>query len=228
MVRYSVVLLDADGTLFDYDRAEATALTTCCNDLGIPCTPERDIPRYRQINREVWSAFERGEIDQDTLAVERFRRLLAELRHQADPREMSERYLSRLAEGSYLIDGALEVVAALSQRARLAILTNGLSRVQRARFAASGLDAYIPHLFISDEIGSQKPEPEIFARALEPFPGIARSEALMVGDSLSSDIRGGVNYGLPTCWYNPDGQENPDGPTPTHEISDLEELLFLL
>jgi 2-haloacid dehalogenase len=142
----------------------------------------------------------------------------------AAPSALADRYLSHLAEGSFLIPGALEVARTLSDRARIAVVTNGLSRVQRSRFGGSGLHPYVEHLVISDEIGVQKPEPGIFDAALAPFEGVTLDEVLMVGDSLTSDIEGGVRYGIATCWYNPDGRENPDGPVPTHEIRSLEEL----
>lgn len=243
MARYSVLLLDADGTLFDYDRAEGYALETTCGELGLDYEPERDLPVYRRINAEMWIAFERGEIDPGTLSVERFRRFLealgadgaavnrgahADSGARVNPVEMADRYLGHLAEGSFLIPDALEVVRELASLARLAVITNGLSRVQRSRFSGSGLSEYVEHLVISDEVGSQKPEPGIFDVALEPFNGVSRDEVLIVGDSLTSDIAGGVRYGIATCWYNPEGRKNPDGPVPTHEIRSLAELPGLL
>jgi YjjG family noncanonical pyrimidine nucleotidase len=224
MSRYTVVLLDADGTLFDYDRAEAHAFAATCDELGIPYEADRDLPAYRRINAGLWRAFERGEIDPPGLSVERFRRVLAEMGQRADPEEMARRYLGHLAEGSFLLPGALEAVRDLCRRRRVAVVTNGLSRVQRSRFAGSGLDRYVEHLVISDEIGAQKPEPGIFDAALEPFGDVPASQVLMVGDSLTSDIAGGVRYGIDTCWYNPAGAENSDGPVPTYEIAALSQL----
>jgi 2-haloacid dehalogenase len=231
MARYTVLLLDADGTLFDYDRAEGYALETTFARFGVPYDAGRDLPVYRRINAEMWRAFERGEIDPATLSVERFRRALEALgaAGRTDPAQIAERYLSHLSEGSFLIPGAPEVVRELSGRARIAVVTNGLSRVQRPRFAGSGLAPFVEHLVISDEIGVQKPEPGIFDAALAPFDKVSREEVLMVGDSLTSDITGGVQYGVATCWYNPQGRENPEGgPVPTHEIRRLEELLPLV
>lgn len=231
MARYTVLLLDADGTLFDYDRAESYALETTFARFGVPYDADRDLPVYRRINAEMWRAFERGEIDPATLSVERFRRVLDALgaSGRTDPAELAERYLGHLAEGSFLIPGALEVVAELAGRARIVVVTNGLSRVQRSRFAGSGLAEHVEHLVISDEIGVQKPEPGVFDAALAPFDGVPREEVLMVGDSLTSDIAGGVRYGIATCWYNPGGRENPrGGPVPTHEIGGLEELPSLV
>ena len=224
MARYSVLLLDADGTLFDYNRAESHAFAATCAELGLHYREADHLPAYRRINSDLWKAFERGEVNQATLAVERFRQVLEEMGQEADASVMADRYLAHLAGGSFLLPGALEVVRTLSERADLVVLTNGLSRVQRSRFADSGLAAYIPHLIISDEIGSQTPEPEIFNVALTPFDGTDRSQILMVGDSLSSDILGGVRFGIDTCWFNPDGRVNPDGPQPTYEIRDLTEL----
>lgn len=240
MGRYSLLLLDADGTLFDYDRAEAYALETTCGELGLDYEPEHHLPIYRRINAVMWRAFERGEIDPGTLSVERFRRFLETVggpgaaaprpgtETNADPAAMADRYLGHLAEGSFLIPGALEVVRELAPLARLAVITNGLSRVQRSRFAGSGLAEYVEHLVISDEVGSQKPAPGIFDVALRPFDGVPREKVLIVGDSLTSDIEGGARYGIATCWYNPGARENPDGPIPTHEIRDLAELSGLL
>ncbi len=228
MNRYNVVLLDADGTVFDYERAEATALAAASADLGLEFDSTKDTVTYRRINAEIWRRFEEGDISAAELSLERFRLFLSELKEEADAATMSERYLEHLAGAGFLIDGAAEVVADLAPRVRLVLITNGLARVQRPRFESSGLGRYIEQLVISDEVGSRKPESEIFARALEPFGGMARAEALMVGDSLTSDIRGGINYGLPTCWYNPNGEENTEGLHPTHEINSLEELLFLV
>ena len=228
MTRYSIVLLDADGTLLDYDKAEDYAFTAVCRDLGISASRDNDLSIYRRINAELWHALERGEIDQDTLAVERFQRLLQEIGQEADAKAMAEGYLSHLGEAGFLIPEALELVRDLADRTRLVLITNGLARVQRSRLAASGLERYFTDIIISDEVGVQKPDPAIFERALSPFSGVARAEVLMVGDSLSSDIQGGTNSGIPTCWYNPEGADNPDGPRPTHEIYDLSELRSLI
>ncbi|MFP4012114.1 MAG: YjjG family noncanonical pyrimidine nucleotidase [Spirochaetaceae bacterium] len=226
MARYSLVLLDADGTLFDYDRAEAYALETTCKELGLHYEPKRDLPTYRQINDAMWRAFERGEIDPDALKTRRFADTL-EAMGQSDavrPEEMADRYLEHLAEGSFLIPGVLPMVRELSRLARLAVITNGLARVQRSRFSRSGLAHYVDHLVISDEVGSQKPQPGIFEVALSPFGEVARKEVLIVGDSLTSDIEGGVRYGIDTCWYNPEGRANPNGPHPTYEVRRLDEI----
>ena len=226
MARYSLVLLDADGTLFDYDRAEAYAFETTCAELGLPYDSTRDLPIYRRINHAMWRAFERGEIDPETLKTRRFAETLEAMGQNdaARPEEMADRYLAHLAEGSFLIPGALPMVRELSRLTQLAVITNGLSRVQRSRFGRSGLAHYVNHVIISDEVGSQKPEPGIFDVALSPFSDVAREQVLIVGDSLTSDIEGGVRYGIDTCWYNPEGRENVDGPHPAHEVRRLDEI----
>ncbi|MFW5728552.1 MAG: YjjG family noncanonical pyrimidine nucleotidase [Spirochaetota bacterium] len=228
MAHYRVLLLDADGTLFDYDRAESHAFAATCADLSLHYREADHLPAYRRINSELWRALERGEVDQATLAVERFIRVLEEMGQEADASVMADRYLAHLGRGSFLLPDALDVVRMLSERADLVLLTNGLSRVQRSRFADSGLAAYIPHLVISDEVGFRKPEPEIFDIALKPFDGVDRSQVLMVGDSLSSDILGGARYGIDTCRLNLEGRENLDGPEPTYEIRELMELPSLV
>jgi YjjG family noncanonical pyrimidine nucleotidase len=224
---YRWLIFDADGTLFDYDRAEAVALVETFESFGVTFEPRYgDV--YRQINAAIWREFEQGTITASALRVERFRRLFDALGFAVDPTAFSERYLDHLAHRGDLIDGAEQVVAALFGRYRLLILTNGLSEVQRSRLAHSGLAGYFEDIVISDEVGVAKPGPQIFDVAFERMGRPAKSEVLLVGDSLSSDIAGGQAYGLDTCWFNPNGQSQPAGASIRFEIRRLAELLASL
>jgi len=223
---YELILLDADGTLFDYDRAEKYAIETTFGDFGLDYS-DAILARYRVVNDALWKELERGNITSGELRVERFRRLLAEIR-EADAEALSRRYLHHLARGSYLIDGAEDICRYMARRYTLAILTNGITEVQRSRLGKSALHEIISHIIISEEVGFSKPDPRIFEYAMSMFGHPRRETVLMVGDSLSSDIRGGVNAGIDTCWYNPHGAPCSEDLAPTREIRTLQELRQLL
>lgn len=220
---YTYVLLDADGTLFDFERAESHSLEQAFRDLGHTYLPSF-LATYKRVNKEMWRRLERGEISSDVMRIERFRMFCDEARAPIDPHAMSERYLEHLSRADFLLDGALELVKTLAGVARLSIITNGLTEVQRGRFSRSPIRAYLSDVVISDEVGIQKPLRGIFDLALEHLGCGDRSTALMVGDSLSSDIAGGINAGIDTCWYNPAGVVIAGELRPTYVVSRLEEI----
>ena len=223
---YQWLLFDADGTLFDYDRAEAAALQATFAALGHPFAASY-LTEYRRVNHAIWSEFEQGQIDQVTLRTRRFELLLAAINLPADAHAFSANYLRHLAAGIYLMAGAEETVKLLVQHFNLAVITNGLADVQRPRFARSAIYPYIQQIIISEEVGAAKPDPAIFDIAFARMGRPAKNEVLIIGDSLSSDIQGGVNYGLDTCWFNPTGQPN-GSLKPTFEIKMLTELPEIL
>jgi 2-haloacid dehalogenase len=223
-MKYEWLLFDADGTLFDYQRAEAKALEGAFGDFSLPFD-DRSAQAYRTINHQVWVDFENGRITSTALRVVRFERLFAHLGVDTDAGQFSDRYLFHLAAGSDLISGAEEVIGVLKNRCRLGLITNGLKDVQRPRLARSAIATCFDVLAISEELGVAKPDPryfdEVFARMGQP----ARESVLVIGDSLTSDILGGLNYGVDTCWYNPAGlPPNPEIPA-TFEIRQLTNLL---
>ncbi len=237
---YELILLDADGTLFDYDRAERHAIEATFCDFGLRYT-ESILSRYREVNDALWRELEKGNIASAELRVERFRRLIAEIGKMAqesnpaptsasattsapDAEVLSGRYLRRLAASSYLIDGAEDICRYMAAKYDLAILTNGIAEVQRSRFSASALHHIVPHIIISEEVGLSKPDPRIFEYAMSALGHPRRETVLMVGDSLSSDIRGGANAGIDTCWYNPHRAPCSEDLAPTYEIRSLGEL----
>ncbi len=228
-MEYSVVLFDADGTIMDFERAEREALKRAFEFTGLDYDETRHLPLYTSINRQIWIEFEEGAISSAKLGRERFVRYLTALGLDADPGELSEAYVTYLAEGDFLIPGAEEMLRVLAGSCRMSVVTNGLSRVQNSRFSRSALSRYFDGIVISEEVGARKPEREIFDVALRAYPNVPRSKVLMVGDSLSSDIAGGIIYGLATCWYNPEGlpapaDALPPAGGPDYEIRELREL----
>lgn len=226
MIEYEVVLFDADGTIFDFARAETFALENTFRELGIPFG-EEDLRTYRRVNHQVWRMFERGRISSVELRSLRFQRLASERGIPADAAAMSAGYLSWLARASFLIDGAQGIIERLRGSVRMAIVTNGLKDVQRGRFGRSPITGHFEAIVISEEIGVQKPDPAIFDHALKLLGHTDRRTVLMVGDSLTSDVQGGVNFGIDTCWYNPDRIPAPKRPVPSHIVTTLEELIPL-
>lgn len=224
---YPWLWFDADGTLFDYDRAEKTALQQAFQSVNTPFEPEY-LHVYRRINQQLWQALERQEITPAILQVRRFELLQEALQLAGSPIQMSTAYLEQLALCAELIDGAEEVLRTLQATCQLAIVTNGLQAVQRSRLARSRIRDYITELIISEEVGAAKPEAAFFAAAFARVGHPAESDVLLIGDSLSSDMQGGLDYGLDTCWYNPDGEPRPNGLPITYEIAHLRDLLKML
>jgi 2-haloacid dehalogenase len=225
--RYQWLLFDADGTLFDYGRAEAVALEGAFRQFGVPFGPD-SLAAYQRINQQLWRAWELGQITPAVLAVRRFERLFEEIRVSVSPELFSTAYMEHLATCSELNDGAYEVLQALHGTYRLAILTNGLKAVQRPRLARSVIRDYIAALIISEEVGAAKPDRAIFDAAIAHMGHPPRSAVLMIGDSLTADIQGAIQYGLDTCWYNPARQPRPPALEITYEITRLSELIGLL
>lgn len=220
---YAWLLFDADGTLFDFERTEAAALQATFTDFGI-AHDERNTAVYHAINRVLWQQLERGELRADVLRVLRFERLFEALSVAGDPEIASDRYVGHLSEGTYLLEGAEVLVTALARTHRLAIITNGLSAVQRPRFAASTIGHLFDPIVVSDELGVAKPDPAIFDATFERMGQPAKDEVLLIGDSLSSDICGGARYGIDTCWFNPRRAPAPADLAITHEIDALASL----
>jgi 2-haloacid dehalogenase len=226
-MKYRWLLFDADGTLFDYDRAEAQALAATFDQINYPFDDEI-LSKYRHINGDLWLAFEKGEIHQNELKTERFNQLCQLLEVKLDPSLLSQLYLKNLGQGTYLIDGALETIEKLIDRYDLAIITNGLKDVQRPRIADSSIHSYFPVIVISEEVGAAKPEKKIFDIAFQMMGEPQKGEVLLIGDSLTSDIAGAMNYGIDSCWFNPNRQQLPPGLQTRFEINKLLELIDIL
>ena len=227
MGHYTWLLFDADGTLFDYDTAERTALERSFHDIGIPFEPAY-LATYRRINGQIWIDFEARKITAERLKSRRFELLFSELQQSVDAKAFSDQYLLRLSEATYLIDGAEVLVKHLASSYQIGIITNGLTRVQRPRFKASAVAPYIDTMIISEELGVAKPDPRIFDAAFEKMQYPSRANVLMIGDSLTSDMQGGHDYGIDTCWFNPNNTENTFPFQPTYEIRKLSEMFNFL
>ena len=226
---YELLIFDADHTLWDFDTAEKNAIKRIFAEQGLVYTDDL-LGLYRDINFSLWKKFEQKEISQARIKTERFRLFLQELEadNDFDLNKISHDYLIYLSEGNQLLEGAYEPITDLRKRYRLALLTNGISTVQHPRYKNSVLHGIFEAFVVSGDLGINKPDRAIFEYTLKQCRINDRSKALMIGDSLTSDIRGGINAGLDTCWYNPSGKQHPADIVPTYEIRSLVEIYRVL
>ncbi len=228
MKHYTTLLMDADETLLDFCRSEGFALNDTLSRYGIAMTDAIQ-ETYHEINRLLWQQLERGEIVRERLKVQRFEELFATIgANDIDAAVFNAQYMQTLGTRGFVLDGAVELVRDLSKTYRLCIITNGTASVQHTRLADSGLLPYIHRVFISQEIGADKPSPAFFEAVLSALDHPDRSELLVIGDSLTSDIRGGILSGIDTCWYAPSGQQAPPEIQPTYTVRSFEALRDLL
>lgn len=228
MARYTTVLLDADMTLLDFARSEREALHRTLEHFQLPFDDQIHA-NYTKINSALWEALYRGEVDQDFLVVERFAALQRLYGGSDDPAALNRFYEHSLGEEGHLLPGALEFCQALSEQGlTLAIATNGLSAAQRGRYVRTGLDKLIPHLFISMELGVQKPLAAYFDKVCQALGVTDRSRVVMIGDNLNSDILGGNNAGIDTIWFNPASLPLTGRARPTYTAAGYDEILQII
>lgn len=226
MGKYKALLLDADDTLLDFQVNEQESVKKVFQRLGLSAD-DSVLAQYSAINRELWLAHERGEITKQMIWDQRFVRLFKTLNCRADGLKAERLYRVALGEGAQTIPGAVELCQELSGTYRLYIVTNGTAQTQYSRIHNAGIGRWVRGVFISEELGAPKPNAAFFDAVFERIP-FSRQEALIVGDSLTSDIQGGVNAGIDTCWYNPARLKRDKGPCPTFEIHELNELKDVL
>lgn len=222
---YDLILFDLDDTLFDFAETEKHALHNTFQYFGLPNGLEEYRASYRAISSVIWDELEQSRITLEELKVERFRRLFTQHELQLDAEQFGELYIENLGKESHLIDGVEEMLAGLAGY-RLAVLTNGFTLAQHARVAGSPLRNTFEAIIASEETGYKKPQAEIFKYTFKKLGITDPSRVLMVGDSLTSDIQGGCNAGIDTCWFNPEGRVNPTAVQPTYEIRSWSEFSF--
>lgn len=217
-MRYKLILLDIDDTIFDFQAGNRNAVNELAAELGLASPTVFD--EYQVHNHACWEALERGEMTQEILHAERFRRFLASKNRDDDPKAVADRFAELLGRQAIWMEGAQEMVRALHGRVPMVVLTNGITVIQKARLARSELSKWVDRVVISQEVGASKPDPRIFEIALD---GVSPADALMIGDSLNSDILGANRAGIDSCWFNPKGKACPEHIRPTYEAATLEE-----
>lgn len=227
MKLYTHIFLDADETIFDFEKAEAVALANCFAEFNLELTPQIEA-LYQDINKRLWKELEEGLVDQIQLRYLRFQRLFEQCQLESDPKLFAERYLYYLGQGNYLLEGAEELCEYLHNRYQIVILTNGIKEVQHARIGSSKIMPYVSQVIVSEDTGYAKPDPRIYEYACEKAGVADKAQIIMVGDSLSSDMLGGIQFGIDTLWVNLNHQENKNQLAITYEVNTLEAVKTIL
>ncbi|MBQ8830009.1 MAG: YjjG family noncanonical pyrimidine nucleotidase [Oscillospiraceae bacterium] len=224
-MKYTTLLFDSDDTLLDFAAAEMQALkvtfASFAPDVGSEITA-----KYKEINRSLWASYERGEIARDDIFSRRFTETFAHFGVTLPDIDIADFYQTKLSECHELLDGTADVLEALCGKFNMHIITNGKKSTQQRRLFDAGIEKYFGKFFISEDMGTQKPSAKFFDIVFDELC-ISRDEALIIGDSYSSDISGGINAHVDTCWLNPKCLK-PTGDAPTFEIKHLRELLEIL
>ena len=218
------LLMDIDDTLFDFQTSSRNALSIAFRAFGLPFTPEM-WERYRALDAELWQRFERGEITKEALYVERFRVFFTEYGLEADPAAFNAAYFRELGDQCNFMPHCEQALRQLHAQYKIFIVTNGNTEIQTRRIAASGMAQYFDYVFISEQLGTKKPEKDFYDKVFAQIGEDRRKSAIMVGDSLSSDMQGGRNAGIPTCFYGT--RKNADERC-DYVIEDLLDLLPIL
>jgi 2-haloacid dehalogenase len=225
--KYRTLFFDADDTLLDFGAAESLALSLLFKDQKITLTAELE-GHYKELNQGLWRDHEEGKIERDELLNTRFSLLFKEYGKEVDGVLLEKNYRRYLEEGHQLVNGAMELVNDLQHKYDLYIVTNGVSETQDKRLRASGLHPFFKDVFVSEDTGFQKPMKEYFDYVFARIPNFTLEHGLIIGDSLSSDIKGGKLAGMDTCWFNPKMKTNNTDMEPTYQIQTLEELYQIL
>lgn len=201
MRKYSVIFFDLDNTLLDFYASEKKAIRRVLGMHGLP-NGEREAQIYSEINLSFWKRYERGEIKREDIFENRFYTFLERMGLKGDVSKISEDYFHCLSEGHDLMEGAADILKWLkSEGIRVYATTNGITLTQYKRIKDAGIEPYFDGVFVSEEVGAQKPSKQYFDFVLRNIPEVKKSEILIVGDSPSSDILGGINSGIDTCWF---------------------------
>jgi len=225
LIKY--LFFDIDDTLFDFKRSEKVALSRTLEAFGIEPSDEM-ISLYSRINRSQWEALERGEVTREVILFRRYELFFRELGVEADPKAAQKMYEKQLSQTYYYLPGAEALLEKLQGKYKIFLASNGTARVQDNRIKLSGIAKYFDGIFISERVGYNKPRREFFDAAFAMIKDFSRDETIIVGDSLTSDILGGINAGVRTCLYNPKRKPPRADITPTYEIHELSELPELL
>jgi len=222
-MKYDWLLFDLDNTILNFDKAMDYAFHKTISDYQIP-KDENHFSINHKINKACWADLEKGIITQDELRTLRMERFLLAINAEASPIEFSETYHFNLSDKIFYMENAKDFIEKWSKEFPMALVTNGLKEIQRTRLAKSDLGKYFKHIVISDEIGVAKPHTGFFDFVFEKIDFPKKEKTLIIGDSLSSDIRGGNDYGIHTCWLNLNGTVASENNLPTYEIKKLREL----
>ena len=226
-MKYKTLLFDVDDTLLDFQLTEANALSALFAEQGITLTPEIETS-YKALNHHLWQEFEKGRLSREEIIGSRFGLLFQQFGKTVDSDQMEKRYRHYLNQGHDLVPGSLEILKKVHPHADLYIVTNGVSHTQHRRLTDAGMLDYFKDIFVSEAVGAQKPMKEFFDHVFSHIPNFDKKQTVIIGDSLTSDIKGGNMAGIDTIWFNRNKLPEIEEIQPTYRIDSLEELYSLL
>ena len=221
------LFLDLDDTILDFHKAERIAISKTFRQFGIEPT-EEVLQRYKAINIAHWQMLERGDLTRDQVLLRRFEALFEEYGMNCDAVAVAQSYEDNLSIGHFFLPGAEEAVDRLSQKYRLFLASNGTAKVQAGRMTSANLYRFFEKVFVSEEMGHNKPSNMYVDLAFSQIPDFDPAKAMIVGDSLTSDIQGGINAGIRTCWVNPNALPGDPAIPADYQIPSLAHLEALL
>jgi len=217
---YKYVLFDADGTLFDFLKIERYSFGKTMDSFGLKY--DENICRdYSEINDRLWKNLENGLIAKKDLYVERFRKLCDKYHYDASPEDLNISYIRNLGGCKFLLENTAQICEKLYGKVHMAIVTNGDASMPNNRYVCSDISKYFEGVYISEKIGFEKPNVEFFDYVFESMNIKDKSEVIIIGDSLTSDIRGGNNAGIDSCYFNPNGKVNNTEIHPTYVVDNI-------
>lgn len=220
------IFIDLDDTILDFKKAEEQALKKTLVSLDIEPS-EENVQTYSIINEGLWKKLETGEMTRDQILIKRFDGLFEKLNIQRDSVLANETYVKNLSVGHWFIDGAEMLLESLYKNYKLYIVSNGTTIVQNGRIESAGIKKYFEKIFLSQDIGYNKPDIRFFEECFKQVGPFDKNDAIILGDSLSSDIKGGINAGIKTCLFDPKNKFSGDI-KPDYIIHALSEFLDIV
>ena len=225
MSKYKYLLWDIDGTVLNFEEAEKAAIRTLFDKFHLGECSDEMLSHYTKINKKYWKLLECGKMEKERILVERFEEFFAKEGIRTDEaKEFNKEYQLALGDTIVFNDNALEIIKTQKNSCKIIIVTNGTAIAQKKKLERSGLDKVADNTFISELVGFEKPNIHFFKKVIAEAGIEDVSQAVIIGDSLTSDIQGGVNAGIDTCWYNPKEEVNDTNLIPTYTIKNLHEL----
>ena len=227
-MKYDILLFDADNTVLDFDKSEERALRRAFTETGLHFD-DNVLAVYRKNNVREWQLFEKGQLTKPQVLINRFVNTFADLQLPAEKAQQTgDLYEEYLKLGFFIVPHVEEVLTLLQNKCKLYVVSNGVAEIQNSRMKGSGMEKYFIDRFVSETVGYPKPQIEYFNYCFAHIDGFVKAKALIIGDSLTSDIQGGVNAGIDTCWFNRTHAPNKSNLSPTYEIDDLRQLLDIV
>ena len=227
-MKYEILLFDADNTILDFDKSEEQALKRAFDEMELQYN-QRVLQVYRKNNIAQWHLFEQGKLAKSQVLINRFVETFKELELPLDKASKTgDLYEEYLKFGFFVVEHAEEVLTKLQTKCKLYVVSNGVAAIQNSRMNGSGMEKYFVARFVSEDVGYPKPQIEYFDYCFEHIDNFDKAKTLIIGDSLTSDIQGGVNAGIDTCWFNPWHHANHSNLEPTYEITDLRQIFEIV